>query len=84
MLSKYQILLSAYKHKAPRVPPSAVDFDLSDIIGDTASNITNDSVKQAQIAIENLLKEITAEEISLAQHHRDLDLESKRVRRLID
>ena len=80
-LSKYQILLSSYKHKAPRVPPSAVDFDLSDIIGDTASNITNDSVKQAQITIESLLKEITAEEIALTQRHRDLELESKQVGR---
>ncbi len=72
-------MLSAYKHKAPRVPPTAVDFDLSDIIGDTASNINNDSVKQAQIAIENLTKEITAEEILLTQRHRDLEQESKQV-----
>ncbi len=79
LLGKYQILLSAYKHKAPRAPPSAVDFDLSDIIGDTASNINNDSVKQAQIAIENLTKEITAQEIELTQYHRDLEQESKQV-----
>ncbi|CAF2975187.1 unnamed protein product [Rotaria sp. Silwood2] len=76
-LGKYQILLSAYKHKAPRPAPSAVDFDLSDIIGDTTSNINNDSVKQAQIAIENLTKEITAQEILLTQRHRDLEQESK-------
>ncbi|CAF3277452.1 unnamed protein product [Rotaria socialis] len=76
-LGKYQILLSAYKHKAPRPPPTAVDFDLSDIIGDTTSNINNDSVKQAQIAIENLTKEIIAQEILLAQRHRDLEQESK-------
>ena len=79
LLGKYQILLSAYKHKAPRPPPSAVDFDLSDIIGDTTSNINNDSVKQAQIAIESLTKEITAQEILLTQRHRDLEQESKQV-----
>ncbi len=72
-------MLSAYKHKAPRPPPSSVDFDLCDIIGDTASNIENDSVKQAQIAIENLTKEINTQEISLTQRHRDLEQESKKV-----
>ncbi|CAF1401091.1 unnamed protein product, partial [Adineta steineri] len=77
LLGKYQVLLSAYKHKAHRPPPPAVDFDLSDIIGDTASNINNDSVQQAQIAIENLAKEITAQEILLTQRHRDLEQESK-------
>jgi hypothetical protein len=79
LLGKYQILLSAYKHKAPRPPPSAVDFDLNDIIGDTTSNINNDSVKQAQIAIENLTKEIIAQEILFTQNHRDLEQESKQV-----
>lgn len=79
LLGKYQILLSAYKHKALRVPPPAVDFDLSDIIGDTTSNISNDSVRQAQIAIENLTKEITAQEILLTQRQRDLEQESKQV-----
>jgi hypothetical protein len=79
LLGKYQILLSAYKHKAPRPPSIAVDFDLSDIIGDTTSNINNDSVKQAQIAIENLTKEIIAEEILLTQRHRDFEQESKQV-----
>jgi len=78
-LAKYQILLSAYKHKAPRPPPSTVDFDLCDIIGDTTLNIDNDSVKQAQIAIENLTKEINSQEISLTQRHRDLEQESKKV-----
>ncbi len=78
-LGKYQILLSAYKHKAPRPPPLAVDFDLSDIIGDTTSNINNDSVQQAQLAIENLTKELTAQEILLTQRHRDLEQESKQV-----
>ncbi len=73
------MLLSAYKHKAPRPPPSTVDFDLSDIIGETTSNIDNDSVKQAQIAIENLTKEINTQEISLTQRHRDLEQESKKV-----
>lgn len=77
LLGKYQILLSAYKHKAPRVPPSAVDIDLSDIIGDTTSNLTNESVREAQIAIENLMKEITAEEILLTQRQRDFEQESK-------
>ncbi|CAF0732021.1 unnamed protein product [Rotaria sordida] len=77
-LAKYQILLSAYKHKAPRPPPSSVDFCLSDIIGDTTSIIDNDSVKQAQIAIENLIKEINTQEISLTQRHRDLEQESKK------
>ncbi|CAF5134250.1 unnamed protein product, partial [Rotaria sp. Silwood1] len=76
-LGKYQILLSAYKHKSSRPTPSAVDFDLSDIIGDTTSNINNDSVKQAQIAIENLTKDIIAQEILLTQRHRDLEQESK-------
>jgi len=79
LLGKYQILLSAYKHKAPRPPSIAVDFDLNDIIGDTTSNINNDSVKQAQIAIENLTKEIIAEEILLTQRHRDFEQESKQV-----
>ncbi|CAF3603057.1 unnamed protein product [Rotaria sordida] len=77
-LAKYQILLSAYKHKAPRPPPSSVDFCLSDIIGDTTSIIDNDSVKQAQITIENLIKEINTQEISLTQRHRDLEQESKK------
>lgn len=81
LLGKYQVLLSAYKHKALRVPPPAVDFDLSDIIGDTTSNISNDSVRQAQIAIENLTKEITAQEILLTQRQRDLEQESKQVMR---
>lgn len=71
--------MSAYKHKAPRVPPAAVDIDLSDIIGDTTSNITNESVRQAQIAIENLTKEITAEEILLTQRQRDMEQESKQI-----
>lgn len=79
LLGKYQILLSAYKHKALRAPPPAVDFDLSDIIGDTTSNISNDSVRQAQIAIENLAKEITAQEILLTQRQRDMEQESKQV-----
>jgi hypothetical protein len=78
-LGKYQILLSTYKHKAPRPPPTSVDFDLCDIIGDTTLNIENDSVKQAQIAIENLTKEINVQEISLTQRHRDLEQESKKV-----
>ena len=78
-LGKYQILLSAYKHKALQATPSAVDFDLSDIIGDTTSNINNDFVKQAQIVIENLAKEVIAEEILLTQRHRDLEQESKQV-----
>ncbi|CAF4662881.1 unnamed protein product, partial [Rotaria sp. Silwood1] len=77
-LTKYQILLSAYKHKAPRPPPSTVDFCLSDIIGDTTSIIDNDCIKQAQTAIENLTKEINAQEISLTQRHRDLEQESKK------
>jgi hypothetical protein len=42
-------------------------------------NIDNDSVKQAQIAIENLTKEINTQEISLTQRHRDLEQESKKV-----
>jgi len=42
-------------------------------------NIDNDSVKQAQIAIENLTKEINSQEISLTQRHRDLEQESKKV-----
>ncbi|CAF0825368.1 unnamed protein product [Adineta steineri] len=78
LLGRYQILLAAYKHKASRPPPSAVDFDLSDIIGDATSNIDNDSVKQAQIAIESLTKEINTQEISLTQRHRDLEQESKK------
>ncbi|CAF0860860.1 unnamed protein product [Adineta ricciae] len=77
LLGKYQILLSAYKHKAVRPPPTAVDFDLSDIIGDTTSNINNDSVQQAQLAIENLTKEISAQEMLLTQRHRELEQESK-------
>ena len=71
--------MSAYKHKAPRPPPSAVDFDLSDVIGDTTATIDNDSVKQAQIAIESLTKEISTQEIALTQRHRDLEHESKTV-----
>lgn len=82
VLAKYQILLSAYKHKAPRPPPPVVDFCLSDIIGETTSMTDNESVKQAQIAIENLTKEITAQEISLTQRHRDLEQESKKVNEL--
>ena len=78
-LARYQILLSTYKHKAPRPPPSTVDFDLSDIIGDAASNANHDSVKQANVAIETLAKDINVEEISLTQRHRDLEHESKQV-----
>jgi len=52
---------------------------LSDIIGETTSTIDNDSVKQAQIAIENLTKEINAQEISLTQQNRDFEQESKKV-----
>jgi hypothetical protein len=43
------------------------------------SNINNESVKQAQITMETLVKEITAEEIHLTQRHRDLEQESKQV-----
>lgn len=52
---------------------------MSDIIGETTSTIDNDSVKQAQIAIENLTKEINAQEISLTQQNRDFEQESKKV-----
>lgn len=41
--------------------------------------IDNDSVKQAQIAIEQLAKEITSQEFSLTQQHRDLEQDSKKV-----
>lgn len=53
-----------------------MDFDLCDIIGDT---IDHDVVKQAQMTIENLSKEINAQEISLGQRYRDFEQESKKV-----
>ncbi|CAF1314370.1 unnamed protein product, partial [Rotaria magnacalcarata] len=53
--------------KAPRPPPSTVDFYFSDIIINTTSLVEYDFVKQAQIAIENLTKEITVQEILLTQ-----------------
>ena len=52
---------------------------MSDIIGETTASIDNDPVKQAQIAIENLTKEINAQEISLTQQNRDFEQESKKV-----
>ncbi|CAF5221448.1 unnamed protein product, partial [Rotaria magnacalcarata] len=55
-------------HKASRPPPS-----LSTV--HTTSIVENDCIKQAQIAIGNLTKEITAREILLAQCHRDLEKE---------
>ena len=42
--------------------------------------MSNDAVRQAHIVIENLIKEITAEEILLTQRHRDLEQESKQVK----
>lgn len=51
-------------------------------MGDTTSNINSDSVQQAQLAIENLAKEITAQEILLTQRHRELEQESKQVLRM--
>ncbi|CAF2130581.1 unnamed protein product [Rotaria magnacalcarata] len=64
-----QILLSTYKHKASRPPPSPSTVH-------TTSIVENDCIKQAQIAIGNLTKEIAAREILLAQCHRDLEQES--------
>ncbi|CAM4848165.1 unnamed protein product, partial [Rotaria magnacalcarata] len=57
-----------YKHKASRPPPSPSTVH-------TTSIVENDCIKQAQIAIGNLTKEITAREILLAQCHRDLEQE---------
>ncbi|CAF4068842.1 unnamed protein product [Rotaria magnacalcarata] len=57
---------NTYKHKASRPPPSPSTVH-------TASIVKNDCMKQAQIAIGNLTKEITAREILLAQCHRDLE-----------
>ncbi|CAF1599457.1 unnamed protein product, partial [Rotaria magnacalcarata] len=56
-----------YNSKASRPPPSTVDFYFSDITVNTTPIVDGDSVKQAQIAIENLTKEITAQEILLTQ-----------------
>ncbi|CAF1327662.1 unnamed protein product [Rotaria magnacalcarata] len=63
------VLTNLYRcnSKAPRPPPSTVDFYFSDIIINTTSLVEYDSVKQAQIAIENLTKEITVQEILLTQ-----------------
>lgn len=45
--------------------------------------IDNEAIKQAQIEIENLIKEINVQETSLTQRHRDLEQESKKVFKLI-
>ncbi|CAF4095068.1 unnamed protein product [Rotaria magnacalcarata] len=59
---------NTYKHKASRPPPSPSTVH-------TTSIVENDCIKQAQIAIGNLTKEIAAREILLAQCHRDLEQE---------
>ncbi|CAF4308098.1 unnamed protein product, partial [Rotaria magnacalcarata] len=41
--------------------------------------VDSDSAKQTEIAIENLTKEITAQEVLLPQRHRDLEQDSNKL-----
>ncbi|CAF4041377.1 unnamed protein product, partial [Rotaria magnacalcarata] len=67
------------EHKRPpRSPPSTIDFYFSDIIANTTLIVDSDSAKQTEIAIENLTKEITAQEVLLPQRHRDLEQDSNK------
>ncbi|CAF1273415.1 unnamed protein product, partial [Rotaria magnacalcarata] len=58
-----------YKNKAPRPPPSTVDFYFSDIIVNTTSIVDSDSAKQ---------NEIIAQQILFTQCHRDLEQDSNK------
>ncbi|CAF4510525.1 unnamed protein product, partial [Rotaria magnacalcarata] len=57
LLLEQQLHLTAtneHKRKAPRPPPSTVDFYFSDITVNTTPIVDGDSAKQNEIAIENL------------------------------
>ncbi|CAF4382055.1 unnamed protein product, partial [Rotaria magnacalcarata] len=51
----------------------------SDIIVNTTLIVDSDSAKQTETAIENLKKEITAQEILLPQRHRGLEQDSNKL-----
>ncbi|CAM4822369.1 unnamed protein product [Rotaria magnacalcarata] len=70
--------------KTPRSPSSTVDFFFSDIIFNTTSIVDSDSVKQVQVAIENLTKEIIAQQILFTQCHRDLEQDSNKVNEVLE
>ncbi|CAM4817091.1 unnamed protein product [Rotaria magnacalcarata] len=63
------------KNKVSRPSLSTVDFYLNNIIREATSIVENDCVKQTPIGIENLTKEIIAQEILLIRRHRDLEQE---------
>ncbi|CAF1357428.1 unnamed protein product, partial [Rotaria magnacalcarata] len=50
-----------------------------DIIVNTTLIVASDSAKQTEIVIENLTKEITAQETLLPQRHRDLEQDSNKL-----
>ncbi|CAF4415571.1 unnamed protein product, partial [Rotaria magnacalcarata] len=56
----------------------------SDIIFNTTSIVDSDSVKQVQVAIENLTKEIIAQQILFTQCHRDLEQDSNKVNEVLE
>ncbi|CAF5031346.1 unnamed protein product, partial [Rotaria magnacalcarata] len=58
-----------YKNKAPRPPPSTVDFYFSDITANTTPIVDGDSAKQ---------NEIIAQRILFTQCHRDLEQDSNK------
>ncbi|CAF5029908.1 unnamed protein product, partial [Rotaria magnacalcarata] len=55
-----------------------------DIIFNTTSIVDSDSVKQVQVAIENLTKEIIAQQILFTQCHRDLEQDSNKVNEVLE
>ncbi|CAF4472408.1 unnamed protein product, partial [Rotaria magnacalcarata] len=69
------IVISVMPSAVSRPSLSTVDFYLNDIIREATSIDENDCVKQAPIGIENLTKEIIAQEILLIRRHRDLEQE---------
>ncbi|CAM4843579.1 unnamed protein product [Rotaria magnacalcarata] len=72
---KIKYYLVHKKNKVSRSSLSTVDFYLNDIIREATSIDENDCVKQGPIGIENLTKEIIAQEILLIRRHRDLEQE---------
>ncbi|CAF1002916.1 unnamed protein product [Rotaria magnacalcarata] len=61
--------VSIYKNKAPRPPPSTVDFYFSDITVNTTPIVDGDSAKQ---------NEIIAQQILFTQCHRYLEQDSNK------
>ncbi|CAF2157784.1 unnamed protein product, partial [Rotaria magnacalcarata] len=58
-----------YKNKAPRSPPSTVDFYFSDIIVNTTPIVDGDSAKQNEIIVQQIL---------FTQCHRVLEQDSNK------